>query len=82
MKTLAQYLSETGTKQSELAARVARSRSYISEIVSGTKQPSLALALRIAAATGGQVDIATLVTSSGKAPKHGAVDDCCSGSVS
>lgn len=55
MEHLKQYLAASGTKQSALAEQLGISRGYMSEIVGGTKIPSLVLAFRLERATGGAV---------------------------
>jgi transcriptional regulator with XRE-family HTH domain len=64
MATLSEYLSTVGITQSAFAARLGVSRSYMSEIVSGARTPRLELALQIQAASGGAVDLPSLVGSS------------------
>lgn len=64
MATLSEYLKENDITQSAFAQRVGVSRSYMSEIVSGIRTPRLQLALQIQTASGGQVDIASLVGAS------------------
>lgn len=51
-KTLAEFLEQTGTTQTEFAARVGVKQSLISRLVSGSRTPSLSLAARIAEAAG------------------------------
>lgn len=46
---LATFLEQTDTTQAEFAARVGVQQSLISRLVNGTRRPSFALALRIAA---------------------------------
>lgn len=55
MTDLLTYLANTKTKQSVLAASVGVSRGYLSELVGGTKRPSLELAVAIERATDGAV---------------------------
>jgi DNA-binding transcriptional regulator YdaS (Cro superfamily) len=55
MPDIATYLVSTKTKQSALAAAVGVSRGYLSELVGGTKRPSLELAVAIERATAGAV---------------------------
>jgi transcriptional regulator with XRE-family HTH domain len=51
-RTLADYFEQTGKSKRALAKRLNVSESYISHIAAGRKQPSLAIALAIAQATG------------------------------
>lgn len=51
-KSLAEYLTKTGTTQEALATRLGVTRPYISMIAAGDRQPSLALAIRIEEETG------------------------------
>jgi len=51
-RTLADYFEQTGTSQIALARKLKVSKSYISLLASGERQPSLSLALRIEALTG------------------------------
>ncbi|MFN6976790.1 MAG: helix-turn-helix domain-containing protein [Gemmobacter sp.] len=53
--TLAAYIKATGTTQGALAARLGVSDGYLSDLKSGKKRPSLDLAFRIEALTGGAV---------------------------
>jgi DNA-binding XRE family transcriptional regulator len=55
-KTLADYLDQTGTTQDFLAEKLGVSRSYVSLLASGERQPALPLALRIEALTGVPVE--------------------------
>ena len=55
MTDLRTYLNETKSKQSALAAAVGVSRGYLSELVGGSKRPSLELAVLIERATAGAV---------------------------
>lgn len=55
-KTLADYLEQTGKTQDSLAERLGVSVSYVCLLVSGRRQPSLPLAIRIEAATGVPVE--------------------------
>lgn len=61
MMDLCTYLSTTGTKQTQLAEVLGVSRSYLSQLVGGTKSPSLELAVRIERATDGAVPVASWV---------------------
>lgn len=45
---LISYLADTGQTQAELATRLQRSQAFVSKLVNGLTQPSLAEALRIA----------------------------------
>lgn len=55
-KTLADYFEQTGKTQDSLAERLGVSRSYVSLLTSGERQPGLALALRIETITGVPVE--------------------------
>ncbi|MGY9050141.1 MAG: helix-turn-helix domain-containing protein [Rhodobacterales bacterium] len=55
MSNLSKYHVETGKSQAEVARHLGISRSYYSEIVSGSKTPGGALAAKIERATGGAV---------------------------
>jgi transcriptional regulator with XRE-family HTH domain len=59
-KTLADYLEQTGKTQAFLADKLGITRAYVSYLVSGDRQPSLDLALRIEALTG--VALSSLVS--------------------
>lgn len=63
MKTLNEYLKASGETQARFAARVGLSQSYLNEISRGLKTPSLPVALKIVAATGGVVALSSLVSS-------------------
>jgi len=58
--TLADWLNENDTTQAALAAAVGMSKAYVSMLSSGQRVPSLAVALRVQAATGGEVTPADL----------------------
>lgn len=62
MKTLAEYLTEHAITQRAFAERLGVSRGHMSEIVSRAKSPSLQLALRIVAETGGSVHVSSLLS--------------------
>ena len=49
---LTSYRAKVGASQTELAARVGTAASYISQIETGFRRPSIEMAKRIAAATG------------------------------
>lgn len=72
MVTLSEYLALSDITQRDLAASVGISPSFLNEIVRGLKSPRLEVALRIHAATGGKVDIQSLVKnpSSSTAPEN------------
>lgn len=55
MSNLRTFLTQTKTKQAELAKRVGVSCGYMSELVKGDKTPGLELAVKIEDATGGAV---------------------------
>lgn len=57
--SLSDYLDKTGTTHDALAERLGISRSYVTLIACGDRQPALDLALRIEAETG--VPVAALV---------------------
>jgi transcriptional regulator with XRE-family HTH domain len=57
--TLAEYFEKTGNTQDSLAAQLGVSRSYVSLLASGERQPALSLALRIEGLTG--VPLSSLV---------------------
>lgn len=61
MADLLEYLIKTKTRQSALAAAVGVSRGYLSELVGGTKRPSLEVAVLIERATDGAVPAASWV---------------------
>ena len=62
MMNLRTYLTTTGTRQAELAALVGIKPSHMSLIVKQLRSPSLAVAAKIEAATGGKVKAASLLT--------------------
>jgi transcriptional regulator with XRE-family HTH domain len=51
-KSLAEYFEQTKDTQGKLARRLGVSRSYVSLLTSGDRQPALDLALRIQKETG------------------------------
>lgn len=58
MTPLTEYMKSeraAGKNQAKVAARLGISRSYLSEIASGAKKPSLDVAVRIERETGGAV---------------------------
>ena len=59
-QTLSDFFEKTGETHDALAERLGVSRSYVSLIAAGKRQPSLSLALRIESVTG--VPIAALVS--------------------
>ncbi len=61
MKHLADFLTQTNTSQAKLADSVGVSRAYMSELVGGTKTPSLAVAVAIERATDGAVKAASWI---------------------
>lgn len=67
MTPLKKYLSSTGTTQASLAAAVGISRCYTSELVAGSKTPSLAVAVRIEKFTDGAVTAGSLLALSAEA---------------
>jgi transcriptional regulator with XRE-family HTH domain len=58
--SLAAYLEDTETTHDALAERLGISRSYVTLLASGDRQPALDLAIRIEEATG--VPVASLVS--------------------
>lgn len=58
--SLAEYLSKTDTTHEALALKLGVSRSYVTLIAGGERQPSLRLALKISELTG--VPAASLVS--------------------
>lgn len=58
MMDLRTYLTSTGTSQSAFAERVGISASFLSEILSGPKEPGAEMAQKIEAATDGAVPMA------------------------
>ncbi|TMV86255.1 helix-turn-helix transcriptional regulator [Thioclava sp. BHET1] len=61
METLKTYLKDKKVKQSRLAAEVGISCAYMSQLVSGQRLPSIQVAAKISAATGGSVTISSWV---------------------
>lgn len=61
MSLLQAYIAASGTKQSALAETLGVSRGYLSELVGGTKKPSLDLAFAIQRATDGAVPASSWV---------------------
>lgn len=59
MITISTYLATAKVSQAELARQAKISRSYLSELVSGAKVPSLKVALAIERATRGKVKAAS-----------------------
>ena len=55
-RTLADYFNQTGDTKEAIAEKLDISRSYVSLIASGDRQPALRLALRIAKLTGVPVE--------------------------
>lgn len=64
MQTLSEYLVTSGMTLTALANSVGVSKGYMSEIVNGSRTPSLPVALEIQRCTGGSVGLGTLVASS------------------
>ncbi len=58
--TVADWLNESDTTQAALAAALGVSKAYVSMLAGGRRVPSLAVALRVQAATGGEVTPADL----------------------
>jgi DNA-binding transcriptional regulator YdaS (Cro superfamily) len=61
MTQLQSYIAEACLKQSALADTLGISRGYMSELVSGSKTPSLEIAVAIERATGGAVPAASWI---------------------
>ena len=61
MTALASYLDRTGEKQTAFAARINTTASTVSRFCAGTMKPSLEMAHRIQAATGGEVSMSRWV---------------------
>jgi len=59
--TVADWLNESDTTQAALAAALGVSKAYVSMLSSGQRVPSLAVALRVQAATGGEVTPADFI---------------------
>lgn len=57
MANLRSYISSSGAKKSALADALGISRGYLSELIGGTKTPSLDVAVRIQRLTGGEVSV-------------------------
>ena len=55
MKMLHHFITQNGTTQAKLAEAIGVSRGYMSELVGGTKTPSLETAFAIERATNGAV---------------------------
>lgn len=58
MKHLADFLMQTNMSQAKLADQIGVSRAYMSQLVGGTKTPSLSVAVAIERATGGRIKAA------------------------
>lgn len=61
MEQLASFMKQTGWSQSRLSQEAGISKSYLSEIMSGAKRPSIDVALQIAEATGGKVKVSDIL---------------------
>lgn len=81
MDTLTEYLGKSGITQRQLAVAARVSPSYMNEIVQKLKTPSLAVALRIHRATGGEVEIEALVKSPLLPVKRGDTSERVQGQV-
>ena len=57
MENLQRYLATSGVRQAALAGLLGITRGYMSQVVSGSRQPSLTLALKIAQVTDGAVPV-------------------------
>lgn len=58
MSTLSNYIKGHGEKtRAELAAAFGISRPHLYSLIDGTRQPSIAVAVRIASATNGEVPV-------------------------
>lgn len=53
----ADFITSSGENRATWAGRLGVSRSYMSDLLNGKRQPSLDLALRIARLTGGAVPV-------------------------
>lgn len=62
MNKLAAYIAGTGSTRSSFAERIGISAPYLTQILNGDKRPSLDVAFRIEAATGGDVPACEWVT--------------------
>lgn len=61
MEKLKAHLTRTKTRQLEFARSLGISQSYVSEMLSGKRTPSLAMAGRIASATKGRVPVSAWI---------------------
>lgn len=59
MLKLKEHLANTGMRQVVLARMIGISQGHMSDILAGRRTPGLALAGRIAAATGGKVPVSS-----------------------
>ena len=57
MEQLKSYLTATGMRQKDFAAKAGITPSYLHDLLSGRRDPSLATAGKIAAATKGKVPL-------------------------
>lgn len=62
MSDLATYLAAAGTSQRSFAEEIRCSQSFLSDILSGRRRPSLGLAARIERATKGQIKAVSWVS--------------------
>lgn len=62
MTPFAKWLDSDAETQSAFARKIGISRSYLSEIASGKKRPSLALAFKIESATEGAIPASSWVS--------------------
>lgn len=67
MEKLKAYLIKTGVRPSALARDVGTSRGYLHDLLEGRRSPSLSLASKIAAATGGAVPLSAWAKEKGAA---------------
>ena len=70
MKQLQAYLSDTGTPQARFAEMIGISRAYMSELVAGTKTPSLSVASAIERATGGSIKASAWADKTSRGPER------------
>lgn len=62
MEQLTAHIKDAGLKRNEFAKVIGISAPYLSQILNGEKRPSLDLAFRIEAATGGNVPASSWVS--------------------
>lgn len=69
---LAKFISESGKNRSAWAVMLGISRSYLSEILSGNRRPSLELAVSIERKTNGAVPASSWIEPEGLSQQQGA----------